>query len=226
MPIIDQVEIAPPAHYECVVQARSVESAIATKQLVLKELGNLHGWCSPFKASILLDLTLMTQPNIVVEIGVYGGKSLVPIAMGLRENRRGMIYGIDPWSSQASIEGMDGVNKVWWGALDHAKILQGLQSSISRLNLQDYITLICSSSEEATPIQNIDMLHIDGNHSEQSAFFDVNKWVRLVKPGGLILFDDTTWDTTGRAVKWLDENCIKLFETVDKDNCWGVWVKQ
>ena len=69
-----------------------------------------------------------------------------------------------------------------------------------------------------------DILHIDGNHSEATSLYDVKKWTPLVKPGGLIIFDDTTWGTTGRAVQWLDENCCKLGE-YHEDNDWGIWIK-
>lgn len=228
MPMIDQVETAPPSHYECTAQvkARSVTAGMQAKHRVLTTLPSLEGWCSSFKAGALFDIMLLFQPDVVVEIGVYGGKSLVPMAMGLQENNKGIIYGIDPWSAGDSVQGMDGVNKDWWGKLDHERILACLASSIVRLNLRNIITLVRNTSADAADIHNIDVLHIDGNHSEQSALFDVNKWVPLVKTGGLIIFDDTTWGTTGAAVTWLNANCIKLFETVDVENCWGVWVKR
>ena len=78
-------------------------------------------------------------------------------------------------------------------------------------------------------IYNIDMLHIDGNHSEKTSFYDVTKWAPQVTSGGFIIFDDINWCengtlTTGRAVQWLDEHCIKVGEF--SDSCvWGIWVK-
>ena len=75
----------------------------------------------------------------------------------------------------------------------------------------------------------IDILHIDGNHSEQASYLDVTKWVPLVRSGGWIFFDDMTWFengvfTTARAVEWLNANCYKLAECTDVCT-WGVWIK-
>ena len=77
--------------------------------------------------------------------------------------------------------------------------------------------------------ESIDILHIDGNHSDYTSYIDVTKWVPLVNPGGWIIFDDMTWYENGqftasRATRWLDEHCIKFAEF--SDICaWGIWVK-
>jgi hypothetical protein len=95
--------------------------------------------------------------------------------------------------------------------------------------LEHQIKLIRGTSLEVQPIFDIDILHIDGNHSDVTSYIDVTKWVPLVKSGGWIIFDDMTWYENGkftnaRAVEWLDTHCKKIAEF--QDNCvWGVWVK-
>lgn len=203
---------------EHVVPAKPVKSQ------AYQAMDQLEGWCSKQKASVLIDLVLLTKPQTVVEIGVFGGKSVVPVAYALKENGLGKIYGIDPWLNTESIVGMDGVNKEWWLQVDHEKILLDLMSKIYQFDLQDQIQLIRATSENALPISNIDILHIDGNHSDKTSYFDVMKWVPLVRKGGIIIFDDVTWGTTDRAVNWLDENCAKLVE-YKGDNVWAIWIK-
>lgn len=201
-----------------------VSNPEAVKSQAYQAMTKLHGWCSNEKACFLMDLIFQTQPKKVVEIGVFGGKSLIPMAFALRANGSGMAFGIDPWSSEESIQGMEDVNKDWWGSIDHSAILKHLVAKISEFQLGHYITLICATSLNAEPIHDIDILHIDGNHSEETSFIDVTKWVPLVKSGGIIIFDDINWSTTSRAVQWLDDHCIKQTEVVG-DNIWGVWIK-
>lgn len=226
----DQSSHQPAIHYERVVLTDYRSTLIdAVKKNAFGYMTELEGWCTNNKAAILIDLVFLFQPKVIVEIGVFGGKSLVPMATALKVTSKGKIYGIDPWSSAASAEGMDGVNYEWWSTLDHVAILRGLQEKLFLFDLENHVKLIQSTSENASIIENIDFLHVDGNHSEKASLIDVYKWVPLVRKGGLIIFDDITWSSTtgtnAAAVQWLDENCIRLVELHDTGNDWGIWVK-
>lgn len=215
----------PPSHYEYTIQAEPVASANRVKYSAMLAMKKLQGWCSTYKAATLMDLVWLTKPNKIVEIGVFGGKSLVPMAFAIKATGKGMVYGIDPWSAEASAAYMEGANEEYWGTLDHDAIYHELQQKVVEFNLQKYITLIPCTSEAANPIQDIDMLHIDGNHSEECSFADVLKWVPLVRSGGLIIFDDITWHTMSRAPAWLDEHCTKFLQITDEENSWAIWIK-
>lgn len=215
----------PASHYEQVTAGRSnYLNSGNFKKKALQAMNELDGWCTKEKATVLMDLVLMLKPQRVVEIGVFGGKSLVPMAFAVRELGSGIVIGIDPWSQEESAIGMDGGNLEYWGNLDHDRIYKKLTSKISKFGLDSTILLIRKSSEQADPIGDIDMIHIDGNHSEEASLFDVNKWVPLVRKGGIIVFDDVNWESTNKATAWLDENCIKFAE-FHADNIWGIWIK-
>lgn len=226
------IDYTPPSHYEysiphecnvlTIQENRCLNDQI--KNRAFQYMNKLEGWCTKYKASTLIDYVCLLQPEIIVEIGVFGGKSLVPMACALQENGHGVIYGVDPWSSVESSVGMDGVNLEWWSHVDHTKILRGLQDSIKEFSLNDQIRLIQATSLDAPEIHNIDMLHIDGNHSDETSYIDVIKWVPLVRSGGLVIFDDVNWSTTSRAVEWLNENCVPLAQ-YRGDNIWGIWIK-
>ena len=194
-------------------------------------MSQLEGWCSDVKATTLVDLVLKAKPNIIVEIGVWGGKSLVPMACALQANGKGTIFGIDPWDSNASIEEtMEDANRTFWSYANHDAIFRGLVQKIDQFGLHDHVILIKSTSEDASLIPGIDMLHIDGNHSEKTSYSDVLKWVPLMNSGGWIIFDDMTWtekgiNTTARAVEWLDQHCVKIAQFSDIYCVWGIWVK-
>jgi hypothetical protein len=193
-------------------------------------MDQVHGWCSYQKASILMDLMLKAKPKVIVEIGVWGGKSLLPMAFTLKGFGFGKIYGIDPWENEASLEGVvHESNIAYWGNIDHQLVLDCLIQTIDSYDLYDYVELIRSTSAKAPLIENIDILHVDGNHSEVTSYLDVTKWLPMVKKGGWIVVDDMTWfengmTTTGKAVEYLDKHCHKIAEI--EDNCvWGIWVK-
>ena len=215
--------------YEYVVDKR--ESVYAVKQPALQYVNVMfHGWCSMQKADFLLDLVLQTKPQKIVEIGVWAGKSLIDMAYGLKANQSGIIYGIDPWDKEASIQGVEEKgSQLFWQQVDHGEIYRILVSQLEECNLTSYVQLIAETSEDAPPIYDIDILHVDGNHSEETSMIDVTKWVPLMKKGGIIVFDDMAWVessyfTTQKAVEWLDEHCFKLAEFTDI-SIWGVWIK-
>jgi predicted O-methyltransferase YrrM len=79
-------------------------------------------------------------------------------------------------------------------------------------------------SIQAQISEKIDMIHIDGNHSEMTSLEDVKRWVPQVKSGGVVVFDDVNLNTTNKAVEWLDKNCIR-FQEFEGDNIWAIWIK-
>jgi GR25 family glycosyltransferase involved in LPS biosynthesis len=217
------------ASYVEYITSFDAEETFQIKQNVFSMMHHLEGWCSYEKASILVDLVFKTQPDTIVEIGVFGGKSLIPMAYALKVLGKGKAYGVDPWDGKESIQGMmSPIDREWWGNLDHLEIMHGLVEKIKEFELQEYIYLIPNTSSKAQSIEDIDILHIDGNHAEEICYHDVLKWVPLVKEGGWIIFNDIAWNengqyTTARAVEWLNTHCIKFAEF---NKSWGIWIKQ
>jgi len=220
-----------PSHfeYEITIDTRDFPSRV--KQNAYYMMNQLDGWCSYEKAAVLVDIILKTKPETIVEIGVYGGKSLVPMAYALEVNGKGHMYGVDPWDTSESLKGINNASsEYFWGVyVNHSAIYAALCAKIQEFNLTQRITLVRSSSEDAAPIENIDMLHIDGNHSPEASYIDVTKWAPLVRSGGIILLDDITWYeenayTQAKSIQWLDTHCTKIAE-FKGSNVWGMWRK-
>ena len=219
----------PESHFEYVVDNRA--TTIGNKTEAFACMDQVHGWCSHQKASILIDIIAATGAKTIVEIGVWGGKSLLPMAYTLKRMRQnGKIYGIDPWDNQASIEGVTHEGNIaYWSNVDHEGVLEQLESVIDNWGLNETVTLIRATSSEAPAIHEIDILHIDGNHSDVTSYIDVTKWVPLVKKGGWIVFDDMNWfengvTTTRRAIDYLNKHCHKIAE-INESCLWGIWYK-
>lgn len=171
-------------------------------------LPKMEGWCSPEKAKRLADLTTEYSVTKFVEIGVFAGRSLFSVALAQNSINGAISVGIDPWCSSDSVKGFADENSEWWRKIDHEKIYNECRRLQSALGLDDHCFLIRANARQAFPIiktlSPIDMLHIDGNHSEEESCFDVDNYYPLVRSGGVILFDDSDWITTKKAVEKLD----------------------
>lgn len=185
------------------------------KKLITDTVTKMEGWCSEEKALSMAELILETFPKTVVEIGVFGGRSLVPQAIALHEMGAGVVYGIDPWQLDAAIEGENGsANDDWWKKnVQLNEIHQLCMAEIWKHKLDERCVVIRSCSQFcANLFTEIDILHIDGNHSELTSCRDAQLYGPKVRKGGYIWFDDTDWDTTKKAVQFLEEIADKIRE--------------
>ena len=185
-----------------------------------KAIHGMHGWCSDEKSDKLVELIVNEKLETLCEIGVFAGKSVVPQALALKANGKGVIFGIDPWQNDAALEEMiHEDNKKWWSNLDLEDIYRHCIASLERNGVLQYCRLIRNKSENIVDQfadNSIDLLHIDGNHSEALSYKDATLYLPKVKPNGFIVFDDIWWTeednyvTTRKAILYLLESCDKV----------------
>lgn len=188
----------------------------------LKEIvESLDGWCSYDKASTLHNLVLEEKPNLIVELGVYGGRSLVPMALAQIENKKGTIIGIDPWLAEASLEGAHSTQSIGgWGGVkntDYSYIYERCVNKIIEYNLNN-CELIRMKSQEAISLfvdNSIDVLHQDGNHSEDLATIEVELYMQKLKSGGYWISDDIHFDTIKKSLLLIKEHCDLVYENLE-----------
>jgi len=166
----------------------------------------VHGWCSIEKACALAGLVLAMKPQIVVEIGTFGGKSFLPMVMALQHLGSGRAVGIDPYSKEASAAEEIGENATWWGNLDHESVMNQFLAFVKSFGLDSYVHLIRQKSDDVEPPTNMDILHIDGSHTGQ-AVRDAERYGPRVRLGGIAVADDTRWVGGGvlRAMDTLED---------------------
>ena len=87
-------------------------------QQIENVLPSLHGWAELDKAISLSAYVLALKPNTVVEIGVWGGRSAIPMMLACQRLNRGKVICIDPWKPEESAKGQDSdIDQKWWGSL-------------------------------------------------------------------------------------------------------------
>lgn len=153
-------------------------------------------WCDLEKAGQLAALVLALRPEVIVEIGVFLGGSLIPMALAQRryaQRGRDTTVAIDPWAADASVEGQHGDNAAWWGKLDHEAIYRRFNARLVVHGLTELVKVVRLPSDAVTPPARCDLLHIDGNHGPQ-AMRDFERFAPSVLVGGILVFDDLGWE--------------------------------
>jgi predicted O-methyltransferase YrrM len=170
----------------------------------------IQGWLSPDVAKAMQCLIREVKPDVMIEIGVFAGKSLINAATVLQENGKGMIYGIDPWNMDIALKNMGtGENVGFWNAIDldsvHAECAQAI-----RENALENVVLIRAPSERVHQLfqpESVEILYIDGGHSTPQSCADVTNYLPKVKRGGWVWLDDTDWVSVQKAERMVSEEC-------------------
>lgn len=180
------------------------------REKVVKMIPSIPGWCPHEKALRMMNLIYETKPSVCVEVGIFGGSSYFPTLCALQFNKKGVGYAIDPWENLTCMEGQTGLHLEWWKKVNLRSIYSGFIDLIHNYKLDARSAVLRMTSKDALKFfsnNSIDILHIDGNHAEDSAYFDAMHWLSKVKVGGYIWFDDTDWDSTQKAVQYLLQYC-------------------
>jgi GR25 family glycosyltransferase involved in LPS biosynthesis len=188
-------------------------------------LSNIYGFCSVKKAKALTHLITKNKLQVIVEVGVLEGSSFLPQAIAVKQNGYGKIYAIDPWSRDESLTyTKDENHRYYWGTIDHDKFYHNFLNHLKTYNVEEFVEVLRGTSKSASqkfiPC-SIDLIHIDGNHSEEQSYEDVQIYLPLIRHGGYILFDDVHWtdggkNTTLKAVTYLQQYCNEIERITDE----------
>lgn len=179
-----------------------------------------EGWCGPSKGIAIAETVISEQCKRCVEIGVFAGKSLIATAIGLSKTGEGVVYGVDPWkASDCLIDESDEAAREWWSkVVDLEEIYRQFLGNVHASGVTRFIQILRMTSLEASNVVRgpIDMAHIDGTHSEWSSTSDVCLWIPKVRPGGIVILDDSDWGSTQTAVRFAKKFCDEV-QTIKGD---------
>lgn len=137
------------------------------------------------------DLVATLRPRLLVELGVDRGESYFTFCQSAAENATGTLcFGVDSWSGDEHVGGYD--ETTFREVCEHnAQHYAGI-STLLRCNFDDALPQFAAGS--------IDLLHIDGRHTESAVRHDVESWLPKLARGGILLMHDICVRTRGFGV--------------------------
>lgn len=159
-----------------------------------RRLTQLSAWHEhiPF-AMYLVDVL---KPTIIVELGTHAGDSYCAFCQAVQDlGLKTRCYAVDTWrgDSHAGYYGDD----VLADLRPHHDPLYGAFSSLMRDTFDH--------ASEGFDVGSVDLLHIDGNHTYESAKHDFETWLPKMSARGIVLFHDI-------CVKEYDFSVWKLWD--------------
>ena len=127
------------------------------------------------------DLVALLQPKLVVELGVDRGESYFAFCQAVAETKlAARCFAVDTWRGDEHA-----------GDYDETTFIQA--SVHNRAHYEAFSKLLrCSfdAALEKFPTGNIDILHLDGLHTEAAVQHDLDSWMPKIRPGGILLLHD------------------------------------
>jgi predicted O-methyltransferase YrrM len=201
-------------------------------ELIIKDHYDIGGLCTESKGNVIKTLVEKTNAKFCVEIGVYKGSSLLYFAEALQKTN-GKIIGIDPYKLDSLRNEIPNkqVNEYFYDVLfKEQKTLDNIYSNLSKIlednNLGELITLVREKSEnyyQNIKKESIDVLHIDGNHDEEYVTKDIINYLPLVKKGGYIIMDDTSW--VG-VINSIQNHLIDKCKLISEHSEFSIYIKE
>ena len=164
------------------------------------------------------DLVAQLKPKLLVELGTDRGESYFAFCQSAHENETNTrCFAIDHWRGDKHAGSYDETTFTEVDA--HNRAHYAAFSTLWRCSFDDALGRFAPKS--------IDLLHIDGHHTETAARHDVESWLPKLRPGGILLMHDVT-------MRGRDFGVWKVWEELQASGrCWmfeqppglGVWEK-
>lgn len=202
------------------------------KQETINYLLSLHGWCEEEKMLKLYELVKQCSEEIKdtvplsVELGIFGGRSLLPMAYAHKELRKGFALGIDSWDNVTPTEGSNApANNEWWSKLDIGSVFASFNRATLKSEWSGNVKYLKGRSDAFAKDfadESITILHQDSNHNSEVITKELELWSPKVKTGGYWIADDTNWVEAKEGYGKLP---AYGFELVEDFGTWQMWKK-
>lgn len=193
---------------------------------LIQVVKSLHGWCEPEKAQRIYDLIKEKKSSLTIELGVFGGRSFIPMALAHRDMNHGFVIGIDAWKASASLEGENSpANDEYWKKVDYRGVYKSCQEAISTHLLEDYCDTLRLKSQHAALFfadNIVDVLHQDSGHNFSVITKELELWSPKLKMGAYWIIDDCNWVESLKGYAKLPDYG---FELVEDHTTWQIHKK-
>ena len=156
---------------------------------------------------------MQSQPELIVEMGLLNGYSLLSFAMGCRDNNKGKILAIDLFEDYP---------------YNHASYA-GIQKKLESHNLQQYVTLQKNNalfSDAQFENNSIDLMHIDISNTGDKLESLLKTYHSKLKTNGVILFEggSVARDNIPWMIKYQCQPIAPILEKPDLSNLYTFFV--
>lgn len=129
------------------------------------------------------DLVATLQPRVVVELGTDRGESYFAFCQSTLENRTATgCFAVDTWRGDEQAGVYD--ETTWREVSTHNEAHYAAFSTLLRESFDDALSRF--------ELESIDLLHLDGLHTEEAVRHDVKCWLPKLRPGGIFLMHDVS----------------------------------
>jgi glycosyltransferase involved in cell wall biosynthesis/predicted O-methyltransferase YrrM len=150
------------------------------------------GWTRGLEAPALARASHELQgAPVIVEIGGFLGCSTVLLAGARKLRRSGRIHCVDPFDCSGDAFSSPAYQSI--AASLKRSLREVFESNIRRAGLTDWVTVHQTNAAAAAREWqgSIDMLHLDGDYSQQGATETYIAWQKWLRPGGVIAVNGT-----------------------------------
>jgi hypothetical protein len=177
-----------------------------------------QGWNGD--SQIFSKLISELKPKLIIEVGSWKGQSAITMAKKIRELQLNCkIFCVDTWLG--ALEFWDHLRETPERNLlqknGYPQVYYQFLSNVVHENMQDIIVPFPNTSSIASRYfknQKItaDLIYIDASHDEEDVYLDIQNYIGLLSPNGIIFGDDyASWISVKKAVdKFCKENNKRL----------------
>ncbi len=187
-------------------------------------LKGLAGWCSEEKMNRLYTLVKECDREdsepLIIELGIFAGRSLFPMALACQDLGKGGVFGIDAWSNEAATQGTNHpANDEYWSKINLENILLAYQTSIGHLALEKYIQTLRGKTIDFIDMfenDSIDIIHFDSSHNPETVIPELDGYVPKIKKGGFLIADDYLWPEVREAYDKIPSYGFEIYENYNE----------
>jgi predicted O-methyltransferase YrrM len=147
-------------------------------------------------------------PNIELTLKEYIGKPIKFLEIGSFEGRSTVWFLTHvlthPDATITCIDWFSGSPEHYEDNIDVLNIAEIFKSNINQTGVSEKVTNLVGKSQEllrTLPIDNYNIVYIDGSHTASDVLEDAVLSFRLLKSGGIMMFDDYEWSRIVPEVK-------------------------
>ena len=160
------------------------------------------------------EILLEHNPSKILEIGSFEGQSACYFS---KKITKGQIHCVDTWKGDDDLREKNIDFKIIEKNFDkNIKLAKEIKPSVNFFKYKNKSYKQLSQFITQGKENFFDLIYIDGAHDSQNVLFDAVSSFKLVKEGGVIIFDDYLWESKDKNIinspKFAIDSFVNIFQ--------------